>query len=445
MASFGASGLTNDWLSGSTLQDAVTAGGSGVAPRAQTFDWNNWSPTTPVHGIDDAIGNTTYKLGNVMDAYRSLHPSAALSATSGTTGPTGATATMGGDWSGVEQWQSAINSAASLTGLDPDQIKAVMKLESNGDPNASGAAGVWGPMQVNSNAWGDGPWMSDPNANILKGAQILKQNMDEHGGSFYEALRAYHGYGSDGYTTDTQYADTVMANYNSLTSGTASTTGAGFVTTGSSAGLTNLFGGTANVQGWGGFNVPSSNGLYGYSTQYGLNGSTHTGLDVVVPYGTPYRAAFSGKVVCAGTGVGLGADGTKGCAAFQDMTGGGAGRVEVQSDDGNTVIIYGHSSRSDWGEGTHVAAGQDLGVSGGENSDHVHVEVRVRDASMLSGWRIVDPTPYIGGAAGMTASGSAAPLSGIDQWRARTVGGVSTGAPTGTGLLDRWRAKYVGS
>ena len=78
---------------------------------------------------------------------------------------------------------------------------------------------MWGPMQVNGNAWGNGPWMTDPNANIQKGAEILKYYLDANGGDVREALRGYHGYGSDGNTTDQQYADIVLGNYNQLQSG----------------------------------------------------------------------------------------------------------------------------------------------------------------------------------------------------------------------------------
>jgi murein DD-endopeptidase MepM/ murein hydrolase activator NlpD len=361
---------------------------------------------------------------------------------------TGGAVSLGGDWAGVDQWNSSIQSAASATGLDPNMLKAVMKLESNGDPGALGAPGVGGLMQINAGAWGTGAWTTNNDANILKGAQILKQNLDQYGGDMNMALRAYHGFGSDGNTTDTQYADIVMGNYNQLTSGTASASGAGMPVgnggVGSSQGLTNLFGAGANVQDWGGFNVESSNGLYGYGTAYGLDGTAHTGVDVVVPYGTPYNAAFSGTVVCAGTNNGAGTDGG-GCAAFQDLMGGGAGRIEVLSDDGNAILIYGHSSKSDLAAGSHVNAGQALGVSGGENSAHVHVEARVRDASMPSGWRIVDPTPYINGGIAGSGFSASAPQTPMGIWRANHVGGGVATAPAGSDPWSQWRAAHVGA
>lgn len=131
-------------------------------------------------------------------------------------GTTGNVASLGGDWAGVDQWNNEIQAAANAYGLDPNLIKAVMKLESNGDPGAGGAPGVVGLMQVYTNVWGNGAWNYDNAANIMKGAEILKYYMDANGGDPYEAMRGYHGYGSDGYTTDTQYADLVMQNYQQL-------------------------------------------------------------------------------------------------------------------------------------------------------------------------------------------------------------------------------------
>lgn len=328
-----------------------------------------------------------------------------------TSGQTGSSVSLGGDWSGVDQWTSSINSAAQQTGVDPDALKALMREESNGDPGATGSAGVGGLMQINANAWGGGAWQTDNNANILKGAQILKQYLDENGGDLYQALRHYHGIGFDGNTTDTQYADIVMGFYNQLKAG-GGTTGVG--ATGSSAGLQGMFGPSAGVPDWGAFNVASSNGLYGYGVDYGLNGVNHTGEDIPLPYGSQMRTPFSGRVVCSGTGIG---DGTDSCAAFQDAIGGGAGRIEILSDDGNTVLIFGHSSRAAVPAGTHINAGDVIGWSGGENSEHVHLEARVRDNSTPSGWRIVDPATVIGG--GGISSGVAARFANAGQ---RTVG-----------------------
>lgn len=147
---------------------------------------------------------------------------------------------------------------------------------------------------------------------------------------------------------------------------------------------------------WGEFGVPSDNGYYGYGTQYGLNGSQHTGVDITGNWNETYKSPVSGTVTCAGTGVGSGADGG-GCAAFGTMDGrGGAGRIEVQLDNG-AVLIFGHSQQSFVRPGQRINAGDMLGTIGWANSNHVHLEARVRDPSTPSGWRIVDPRTVLGG------------------------------------------------
>jgi murein DD-endopeptidase MepM/ murein hydrolase activator NlpD len=157
------------------------------------------------------------------------------------------------------------------------------------------------------------------------------------------------------------------------------------------------------VEDWGAFGVSSGalcNGqpCYVYGTQYGLDGYQHTGLDIAMPAGTPMYAPMSGTVTCSGSGVGQGADGG-GCYAFGCQgycAGGAAGRIEITLDNG-VVLIYGHASTSALPVGTKVQAGTMIGTSGGMNSAHTHLEARVRDASMPSGWRIVDPRTVLGG------------------------------------------------
>jgi cell wall-associated NlpC family hydrolase len=129
---------------------------------------------------------------------------------------TGSGASMGGDWGNIDKLNGYISQAAAATGVDPNYIKAIMKLESDGVWQTS-PAGAIGYMQVMP-FWGQdfGLDLQDPYQNILAGAKVIKQNLDQHGGDFREALRAYHGYGWDGYTDDNQYADIVMGNYNTL-------------------------------------------------------------------------------------------------------------------------------------------------------------------------------------------------------------------------------------
>jgi hypothetical protein len=356
-------------------------------------------PRWPMFGITPTEVKDAQYGANIAQQNYESRVAQQQAAMGGSTGAYSSGTSVGGDWSGVERWNALISQAASKYGVDPNLVKALMKLESNGDPNAAGSAGVWGPMQVNSNpdAWGYGPWSYDAAANIDKGVQILKYYLDANNGNMFEALRGYHGYGWDGKTTDDQYANIVMGNYNTLRAyGTTAGTGigGGIPSGGTSNAIQSMFG-TGTVPDWGEFGVESGNGLYDYGKLYGLSGTQHTGADVPMNVGTAYRAPMGGVVMCGGTGVGTDSGGGT-CSSFNDYYGNGAGRVEVMLDNG-AVLIYGHSSTSALRPGQRFTAGTVLGTSGGMNSPHIHLEARVRDASMPSGWRIVDPRSVLGG------------------------------------------------
>lgn len=185
------------------------------------------------------------------------------------------------------------------------------------------------------------------------------------------------------------------------------------------------FGAGAKVYDWGDFGVDSDNGYYGYSTAYGLNGRQHTGLDITGVWNATYTSPVSGTVTCGGTGNGAGADGG-GCAAYAPMDGrGGAGRIEVQLDNG-AVLIFGHSQGSFVRPGQRINVGDALGTIGWANSDHVHLEARVRDPSTPSGWRIVDPRTVLGGGGG--GGGGAG----------GTVGGASAARVPFSGLIKKY-------
>jgi len=339
---------------------------------------------------------------------------------------------LGGDWSGVDQWDSQIGAAAAKYGVPANLIKAVMKLESGGQNQAMNGAGAVGPMQVVGSIWGGlGYDLSQPDQNIMAGAAILKQNYDQYQSwalqngidPWKAAVEAYYAgnpydlsahdstaQGGSGMSTG-QYGDQVWSDYQNLNAfglGGSGTVANSMNVSGSTGGFSSVLGSNGNAPISQDFNVPSDLGLYSYSTEYGLNGINHTGVDIAVPYGTPYFAPMGGTVLCAGTGVGQDESGGS-CAAFRDLMGNGAGRVEIQLDNG-AVLIYGHSSRAALAPGSRVSAGTLLGYSGGENGAHVHLEARVRDPSTDSGWRIVDPRTILGGGfAGAPSTGQANP------------------------------------
>jgi murein DD-endopeptidase MepM/ murein hydrolase activator NlpD len=310
-----------------------------------------------------------------------------------------------------------INAAVATHGVPASIMKSIMRLESGGDPTNGSPQGAYGLMQIMPDWEGHGGYSRyDPAQNVMLGALILKEAHDRWVAQgapdpWQEAVRDYIGRGRpDAFGTDQNSYWARISQFLGELGGYGGTTPAAATGGGS---LESMFPGGSSVPDWGGFNVPSSNGLYGYGTAYGLNGTNHTGIDIPMAPGSPMRAAFSGHVVCAATGSGTGEDS---CAAFNCVgfcPNGTAGRIQIMSDDGNTVLIYGHSSGTAVTPGQRVTAGQLVGYSGGQNSAHVHLEARVKDPSMPSGWRIVDPRQVLGsGGGGGSFAGGSAPAPG---------------------------------
>lgn len=101
----------------------------------------------------------------------------------GMLGGSGPMTSLGGDWSGVDQWNAQINAAANQYGVPANLIKSIMKLESGGANLGMNGAGAVGPMQVVQSIWGGlGYDLNDPAQNIMAGAAILKQMYDSYSG-----------------------------------------------------------------------------------------------------------------------------------------------------------------------------------------------------------------------------------------------------------------------
>lgn len=346
-----------------------------------------------------------------------------------------------GEYAVLNQYDRAFQQAADKFGIPANVLKAIAMNERGWEGTSpSGAVGI---MQVMPQYWGDAGYdLYDPTGNIMAGALAFKSFYDQYkdeavarGVDPYVAAAGAYLAGnpwstaSDYYgSTASSYGQAFQQHLNELGGMGGGTTGGGSAqgAPGGGGGWQSAFQGmfgTSAVPDWGEFNTPSSNGLYGYGTEYGLNGVNHTGIDVPMNPGSPMRAAFSGHVVCAGTGWGTGEDscGAFNCAGY--CPDGAAGRIEIMSDDGNTVLIYGHSSGSSVKPGQRVTAGTVLGTSGGQNSGHVHLEARVRDASTPSGWRIVDPRTVVGG-------GLSGAIGGAGQAIGQAAGGlVAPGGP----------------
>lgn len=127
-------------------------------------------------------------------------------------------------------------------------------------------------------------------------------------------------------------------------------------------------------------------GGYDYCHSYGNWGDAlvHCGVDLGVPRGTPLRMPGEGVVTVAG-----------GTPWYQDLHNWEAGDLRVELSDG-AVVVFGHSSEIYYGVGASPASGTLIGASGTQNGDHLHLEVRVPDASCSSGYCTVDPMTFFG-------------------------------------------------
>lgn len=99
---------------------------------------------------------------------------------------------------------------------------------------------------------------------------------------------------------------------------------------------------------------------HGYITSYQGPGtdSPHFADDVETPFHTPITALESGTVKQADYAVWSGQP--------------GGGEVFIKPDDGSTEYYYYHLDELDVSNGQHVAAGQVVGLSGGQNAGGAH-------------------------------------------------------------------------
>lgn len=309
---------------------------------------------------------------------------------------------LGGDWAGVDQWNAAIIAAANATGVSPNLIKAIMKLESNGENLPINGANAVGPMQVVTTYWSNlGLDLYDPAQNIMAGATILKQNYDQFKDwalqngvdPWKAAVYAYYAgnpydlsasdnpsQGGSGMSTG-QYGDTIWTTFQQLNASGGGTGSGG-------TGFGSIFGGQQFpvTQEMGGNAMDYSN----YDWTLGVKG--HPGIDIGAPRGTQVYAPVSGTVITAG-----------GSGYFLD-DGGGPGELRIQLDNGDQ-IVFGHMSGINVAVGTRVSPGQLVGATGTAGSGpHLHAEYLQHGANTQSGFQAIDIRTALGMGVGGTGS-----------------------------------------
>lgn len=114
-----------------------------------------------------------------------------LAAASAPTTPATTPTDMSGD---STQYDALIQASAARNGVDPALLKALIRAESNFDPNAGSSAGAQGLTQLMpGTAAGLGVTdVHDPAQAIEGGAKYLRAQLDAFGGDETKALAAYN-------------------------------------------------------------------------------------------------------------------------------------------------------------------------------------------------------------------------------------------------------------
>lgn len=310
----------------------------------------------------------------------------------------GSVGSLGGEYSVLDQYNASFQKAAQQFGLPVNALKAIAAVERGWEGTSpSGAVGI---MQVMPQYWGDkGYDIYSVDGNIMAGALAYKSFYDQYhdeavarGMDPYEAAaRAYlagnpWSGASDAYGTTTDIYGSRFKNfYSQLGSGFGGSTNQGG-TGGGASGVAAIWGGQGDypiTQDMGLTDFARGNSLYDYARAYhGFEG--HPGLDIGTPSGTTLYTPVSGTVVFAGG---------SGYYANYGNAGPGVGEFRIRLDNGDELIL-GHMSNINVQAGQRINAGTAIGLSGGENGDHVHVEYRQADGA--GGFYIVNPNEALG-------------------------------------------------
>jgi murein DD-endopeptidase MepM/ murein hydrolase activator NlpD len=316
----------------------------------------------------------------------------------------------------VARWADQAQQTFGDLGPDvPDVMLAIMTNESHGSPTAYNASGdAWGLFQQ------VGLGSNDPNVQFQAARKLAQEKLASIARSYaanglnpdtrtraldlalawaghfdYDTGRANPSSRDIGSGQSAAELSAVfLKNYDAIKNGRASQTG------GNS--------GHGGMPGWNNSITPGVNGTimqefgptdysaqhpdtYAYGNAYGLAGSQHPGVDWAVDYGTRTTTPVSGTVTIVGNDHGSGYFYTNTMGPSNPDT---SGEFAIQLDNGD-ILILGHMSNISVRVGQRLNAGDFIGLSGGSDGAHIHVEYRRKDPSTGSGYRIVDPRQYI--------------------------------------------------
>jgi murein DD-endopeptidase MepM/ murein hydrolase activator NlpD len=480
------------------LPDPLAGGGSAwlrwadeVDPLGERHSWRDWSSPTYTYGqaphsgieFDPLPQGTPYEptssltgwaaIGGDLDSWmRANEPAWAQFGDVGRAVNPGEIASPNDpSWANVNRWDGAILGAirkvATETGVyvPANLVKSIMHLESGGVHENASPQDAYGLMQIMP-MW-NGTWgldYTDPLQNIELGVRILVDNYNAGdpatGEKSWEwATRRYLGLGGpDALGTDhNTYWAAVSQRWSELNAfGGGGSTGGATTPPPNTEAYRAIWGGIDAVitQEYGPTEFAAANPSWSsYGGAYTEDGQPmgHPGIDVGVSAGTVLYAPLAGTVVCAGTGVGNGADS---CSAYESTVqmGDGAGRFQIMLDNGD-MLIYGHIAQSLVQPGQRVNPGDAVARSGSQNGDHLHLEYRKYlgppNTGTSSGYLMVDPRAALGG--GFTGSfrqpGPVQFVASATDWNAfmrnAAQGLPVTGAATVGGFHD-WLREQMG-
>lgn len=317
---------------------------------------------------------------------------------------------------GVAQWAAQTRATFADLGADmPDIMLAIMTNESHGNPNVQNQQGypAYGLFQL---------W-NQPGLSADQQFQAAHQLAQEKLASI-NASYAAHGLNPDQRTRARDFAlawgghfnyDTGLPNESSRDIGSGQSAqeladvflrNYDAIKSGRSQGATGGNSGRGSVPGWSNSITPGTPGTimqefgptdysathqstYTYGSSYGVEG--HPGVDWAVPYGSRVTTPVGGTVTIVGNDHNTGYFYTNTMGPDNPDT---SGEFAIQLDNGD-ILILGHLSNINVRVGQRLNAGDFIGLSGGSDGAHVHVEYRQRDSSMPSGYRIVDPRSKI--------------------------------------------------